>query len=60
MHFVANADSRDGKVSEQALCSSRLPSAIYRFIDHPSEDDMKKFMNKAIDEMAAETVGQGE
>ena len=39
---------------------SRRPSAIYRFTDDPSEDDMKRFMNKAIDEMAAETIGQGE
>ena len=28
--------------------------------DDPSENDMKKFMNKAIDEMAAEIIGQGE
>ena len=47
---------------------SRLPSSIYRFTDDPSEDVMKRFMNEAIDEMAAEnidemaaeTIGQGE
>lgn len=39
---------------------SRLPSAIYRFSEDLSADDMKKYIIQALDEMSLKEFGPGE